>query len=445
MSIVAHDFHIPITRERDLRLFVRHAFGVEIPSKVHPDCEERHVSPWRAFCDAYFALEPVTVWKASRGFGGKSYLLALLGLTEAVTLKADVNILGGSGEQSQRVHEYCQSFWFHNSSPSHLLASDPSKRETRLTWGNYIRALMASSKSARGPHPQRLRLDEIDEMDLAILDAAMGQPMSKNGITKQTVMSSTHHYSDKTMSEVLERARAKGWPIYEWCYKETLSPTGWLPTDEVTSKQKEVTKRMWETEYELQEPNPASRAIDPSSSKRAFSKALGYYEGEVGEYIELEPPSPDGEYATGADWAKEQDFTVIVTLRTDVHPMRCVAFKRTRRRPWPAMIADFDTQCARFPGESCHDKTGLGGVVDDFVEDGMGVVLSRRTRQDLLTEYIAAIERNEIVYPFIAWAYREHRLASVEAVYGSGHLPDSICAGALAHKAAGEAVEIGRV
>jgi hypothetical protein len=51
---------------------------------------------------------------------------------------------------------------------------------------------MASQKSIRGPHPQRLRIDEADDVALGLLDAAMGQPMSKPGIAKQTVFSGTH-------------------------------------------------------------------------------------------------------------------------------------------------------------------------------------------------------------------------------------------------------------
>ena len=102
----------------------------------------------------------MSVWIGSRGLAGKSFLLALLGLTEAVTLGASVNILGGSGEQAKRVHEYMEDFWKKKTAPHSLLMSDPTKRETRLIHGNKIQALMASQASVRGGHPQRLRLDE---------------------------------------------------------------------------------------------------------------------------------------------------------------------------------------------------------------------------------------------------------------------------------------------
>ena len=80
--------------DRDLLAFVEETFGVHIPAVA---CCPEHVAPAQAFCDAYFNRASVAVWKASRGFGGKSTLLALLALTEAITLKADVTVLGGLG------------------------------------------------------------------------------------------------------------------------------------------------------------------------------------------------------------------------------------------------------------------------------------------------------------------------------------------------------------
>lgn len=258
MVAVAHDFRLPITSESTLRDFVRLAWGVNIPDKqVCP----HHTTPWRAFADAYFARYPVTVWHGSRGFAGKSFTLAALGLTEAVALKADVNILGGSGAQSKRVLEHETNLWHYKNAPRNLLSADASSI-TRLTTGAKIEALMASQASVRGPHPQRLLLDEIDEMELSILEAAQGQPMSKNGIPAQTVMSSTRQYRNGTMQTILERAKEKGWKVYEWCYRETMEPHGWLTQAEIDGKRSEVTDKMWETEYENQEPSSESRIFD---------------------------------------------------------------------------------------------------------------------------------------------------------------------------------------
>lgn len=429
-----------ITNEEQLRAYVVDRCGVNIPAtKV---CK-KHTTPWRAFADAYFARSPVAVWKASRGFGGKSFLLALLGLVEAQTMAANVVVLGGSGEQSQRVHEYMQGFWGHAGAPKHLLASDPSKRATRLSTGNAIHALTASSRSVRGPHPQRLRLDEIDEMDIRIFDAAMGQPIGATSIPKQTVASSTHHYANKTMTEVLTRATDRGWPVYEWCYQETCEPHGWLPITEVDSKRHEVTQAMWEAEYDLQDPSPDTRAIAPDKVGAMFNIELGEYDGAPGEYIEIEPPAPGGKYVTGADWAKKRDFTVIVTLRIDTVPMRLVAFERFNRLPWPAMYGRYNDRLDRYPGEGVHDGTGIGDVVEDhIVSSAFAFIMVGRKRDDMLSNYVSSVERGEIEAPFIAFMERSHRLASVDDVYGSGHLPDDIAAMALARHGARYDVQV---
>jgi hypothetical protein len=417
--------------DKELKTLLKKSFNVVIPDvQVCPN----HTSPFRAFADAYFARFGVTVWKASRGLGGKSFLLALLGHTEAVTLAAEVTILGGSGEQSLRVLEYLQK-----------LSGDEenTQRRTLYSTGGRVTALMASSKSARGPHPQRMRLDEVDEMELLILDAAMGQPMSSAAIPKQTVMSSTHHYADKTFTEVMRRAGEKGWPVYEWCYKETSAePDGWLTKAEIESKRGEVTASMWAAEYDLQEPSPEGRAILPEAVDACFRAELNgnlteaELAGPMGREIVIEAPVEGATYATGADWAKKKDFTVIDTLRTDVRPRRRVAWARYQRMSWPMMIAKFDARVAKYPGPACHDATGLGDVVGDYQEaNARGIVLSGQTRADVFTKYIAAIEDKAIESARIRYCEGEHRYCTNEDLTGTGHPPDSFVAGAMAYRA----------
>jgi hypothetical protein len=426
--------------DEELLAFVRRVWGISLPDEQV--CDE-HSTPARAFCDAYFARSPVSVWMASRGFGGKSMLLSLLALTEAVALHADVNILGGSGQQSQRVLEYMTKFWAHDKAPRHLLASEPGRYETKLTGGVKIQALMASQRSVRGPHPQRLRLDEIDEMDLSILDAAMGQTLSINGVTAQTVMSSTRQYVDGTMTEMLKRAGERGWSVHAWCYKESMQPHGWLSPADIAQKQSEVTAAMWKAEYDLQEPSPDSRAILPEAVEAMFNKALGEKAGDLHEYCEFEPPVPGAKYSTGADWARKKDFTEIVTFRSDVRPVRLVAFERTGRLAWPVMVDKYNQRVLRYGRTAHHDGTGIGDVVADYLTvPAEGVIMVGRARADMLSNYIAAIENGEIVSPLIRSLKAEHLYASMEDVYGGGdgHLPDGIAAGALAWMGVGQGV-----
>lgn len=234
----------PKTRE-ELWWAMRAYFGLTIPrTRVCP----HHSTPFDAFCEAYFATAPVSLWIGSRGFGGKSFLLAGLTTAEATFLGARISLLGGSGAQSLNVQEHTKEMWSHDTAPRQMLLGEPTKFDTHLVNRGHIRALMASPTSVRGPHPQRLRLDEIDEMDLGILNAAKGQPMRKWGIETQTVMSSTWQHPDGTVTDQMKQAKEKGWPIHQWCIASgslVLTGRGEVPIEEVTNKDVVLTRKGW--------------------------------------------------------------------------------------------------------------------------------------------------------------------------------------------------------
>lgn len=437
-----YHFTLPITTEAVLKQYVEAAYGVRIPNtQVCP----HHSTPWRAFADAYFARHPVDVWVGSRGFSGKSFTLALLGLVEAQTLKIDVNLLGGSGEQAKRIHEYMAAFWNAPCAPRQLLLDSPLETKTRLHWGNTITALKASQASVRGPHPVRLLGDEVDTSDLDIIEAALGQTMSKHGVVPHTVLSSTHHVPDGVMTEMLKRARTNGWGVHRFCWRETSNPVdGWLAPADVERKRLEVTARQFEVEYDLGEPSAEGRAIMTEAVDATFLRSLGEYEGKTGEYLEFELPVPGAIYATGADWARTQDFTIIDTIRADVKPARRVAWERRQRQPWPVMIERLNQRLARFPGRACHDGTGIGDVIHAWiVKDAERFIMRGQPRQQLFSSYIAALEARGCVSPYIATCDAEHRYVTTDDLEGEGHPPDSVVAGAMAWRASGLAQQPG--
>ncbi len=442
----------------ELWMLVRYLWGIEIPRRRVCD---GHRAPFEAFADAYFARHPVIVVKASRGLAGKTFTLAHLAATEISVLGATVTLLGGSLEQSKNAHAYTEGSWQFEGAPRHLLKSDPSHRETNLRNGGWIKVLAASTRSARGPHPIRMRLDEVDEMSIEVFEAALGQPMSKPGIPvrPQTLISSTHHYPNKTFTYVLEElAPEKDWPVYEWCYRETRAVhdddgehvDGWLSDAEIEETRGRIPRAMWDTEYELQEPNVEGRAIDQEKVEAAFDANLGTFDGALDEYVEIEEPHPNATYAHGVDWAKTTDYTIIATFRTDVRPWVCVAWERTGRLPWPVMVAKFERRLRRYPPHvdshtktlsAAHDATGVGDVVDDYLdyelddETPEGIKLVGARRGDLFSDYIAAIEDDAVRYPMIRWAYDEHRYVTRQDLYGTrreDHPPDSFVAGAVA-------------
>ena len=412
-------------------------------------CCEGHVAPAQAFLDALFARAPVALWIASRGFGGKTSLLALLAAANAILFETDVTILGGSGQQSMRVVERLHRLWAEGHMPRAWLASAPGLTKTTFAWGNTIQALMASQNAVRGAHPTRLLLDEIDEMELRILEAAQGQPMDRDGVQAQTVMSSTHQHPDGTVTAMRRRAADLGWPVSEWCYRETLEPHGWLTEDQVTRKQRELSRTMWAVEYELQEPSAEGRAIDPAAVERMFDAALGTHitAGDLehtwrGARGPARDPSAAQHawYSMGIDWAQKRDYTVAVVVRCDTTPLQVVAVYRIQRRPWPEMTARVGALLDEFPGPATHDATGAGTAIGEFPaleahRQLQGVTMVGRVRTDLFRNYIAAIERHEIVCPRIDVFYTEHKYCGEDDLFGSGHPPDTLVAMALAYHA----------
>jgi hypothetical protein len=444
---------VPQTDE-ELWWCIKGFWGVEIPR--YSVCPE-HDAPFDAVANAYFARSPVSIWKGSRGLGGKSHSLAILTLTEMITLGAQATVLGGSSAQSARVHEITQNAWYKNPLMEGMLLGPPTKYSTRLNNGAWLIAITASQKSARGPHPQRLRLDEIDEMDIGILRAAQGQPMDKVNlygqlVQSQTVMSSTHQYADKTMSIMLKEAAEKGWPCFEWCFRESMGTPehpGWLSEGMVERKRSEISERMWATEYELQEPSIEGRAVDTMKVDFAYDPQWmpkpdnkgnlpkwvnGHFEGLANEQLYFEKPERGAKYVTGVDWAKESDWTVVRTFRTDCRPWREVAFYRTNRKPWPIMIADVQKRLDQYGGLLVHDATGIGNVIDDMLDydDVQPFVMRGRQREILFNDYIAGLEQEEIHSPRIRFAYDECRFVTNDDLYGQGHPPDSFVAGAMA-------------
>jgi hypothetical protein len=417
-------------------------WGHRIPrTKVCAD----HDAPFDAFATAYFAREPQILIHGSRGLAGKSRTLSILGLTMAAVTGGDVNILGGSLNQSNNIHQTMRDAWDSKNAPKYMVEDD-SMSLIKLTNGAKIRPLTASQKTVRGPHPPYLLLDEIDEMDQAILDAAKGQPMPQRNwrgelLNAQTAMSSTWQYPDKTFASEYRRFQEENLPIFTWCFRETSNPIdGWLDASFIEQKKREIPAEMWRVEYELGEPSIGNRAFDSEAVEKMFSLPVEpVLKNKVSkDFLEMqwELPRPDQEYIISADWAKAQDFTVITVWNATHLPMHPIYQVRMRRRPYPVMIGAYNDLMRKYNADGIHDATGLGGVVADYIDKrAYGFMMTGTQRDNMLSDYIAAVENGKVKAPRVEVFYKAHLYCSVEDVYSRGkefHLPDEVCSYALA-------------
>jgi hypothetical protein len=438
----------PVTKD-ELWETVRTLWGVEIPRvKICPD----HSAPFDAFAEGYFGnVNNWALWYGSRGTG-KSLMLALLALTKAAILEINVALLGGSMAQSQNVQEHIENLLLHPGAPTWAVAQQIQTQIT-FTGGNWIRPLPASQKTVRGPHPGMTALDEIDEMDIKVYSAAMGQAMAKPNargivVPEMVVASSTWQNPTGTFQEVRDDAIRKGLPVRTWCYREVLktkeNPTGWMGKDFIERKKASVPAELFRVEYELGEPAGGSRAFDIEALNKSFIDMPVVRETHKGsdDMWVFEEPVTTGWYAIGADWAKEEDMTVIVVFRLDESIRRCVYLRRINRRPYPEMAKMFNETMKAYNAVGAHDATGLGNVVNDLLDDRViKFTMAGNKRKNMLTSYISAVEQLKYRFPGNTPSFLAHKAATQEDVYGGNnswkaHLPDDVAAFALAHYAA---------
>lgn len=438
----------PPSNKEELWWVVKTLWGISIPrQQVCPD----HVAPFDAFAEGYFGNENNWVlWYGSRGTG-KSLMLAILALTKAAILEINVALLGGSMAQSQNVQEHIENLLLHPAAPSWSVAQ---QIQTQITFngGNWIRPLPASQKTVRGPHPQMTCLDEIDEMERKVYDAAMGQAMARPNargiiIPEMVVASSTWQNPVGTFQSVRDEAEDKGQPVRTWCYREVLktddNPTGWMDPAFVERKRASIPAEMFRVEYDLGEPAGGSRAFDLDKLNSAFIHMEPVEERHAGNDDEwvFEHARIDAWYAVGADWAKERDKTVIVVARTDIKPHRVVYLRRVNRRPWPEMAEMFNKVLNTYQAVAAHDGTGIGNVVNDLIDErAHKVLMVGRARTKLIVEYISAVEQGEYLMPANTPAFNSHKSTTVDEVYAPGrwnsHLADDVAAFAIMHDAA---------
>ena len=132
---------------------------------------------------------------------------------------------GGSKSQSLQIYEALASTVFDTrktEDPEGSSLLSVLKEEARYRNGSRVSILAASPTSVRGPHVARLRLDEVDEIDPDLREAAYGMAMKREGVGSVITMSSTWHRLDGPMANLIERGRGGQFPVYTSCAFDVL-------------------------------------------------------------------------------------------------------------------------------------------------------------------------------------------------------------------------------
>lgn len=122
--------------------------------------------------------------------------------------------MGGSLEQAKNVYNYFSGHCFAHESIYQNLPSEPTMNRTQSDIGNYFKAVAASQKQIRGPHPDVLFVDEACETKDELILSAL--PMINTSANSLVVMTSTFHKIFGLFQEYWDKADVMNYCRLSW-------------------------------------------------------------------------------------------------------------------------------------------------------------------------------------------------------------------------------------
>jgi hypothetical protein len=199
-----------------------------------------HSAPFDYLCHTFFerasdenpsVSADCIVW-ANRG-GGKTFLGAVATLLDLVFKPGiEIRILGGSLEQSARMHAYLRAM-LDRPALKPLVAGRITERRIRLTNDSTVELLAQSQRSVRGTRVQKLRCDEIELFDPDVWEAAQLATRSKrcgDFYVRGTIEClSTMHVPYGLMNQLIEESASGRRELFKWSLLDVLEPCDHLP------------------------------------------------------------------------------------------------------------------------------------------------------------------------------------------------------------------------
>lgn len=229
-----------------------------------------------------------------------------------------------------------------------------------------------------------------------------------------------------------------------WTWREVMESNGGFMSQKfIDTKRGELSQAQWDAEYENRGPQSGVRVFDKSHLDILFNPRIGNIPGVENSHWKLyeNDKNPTGRFYHGADWARDNHWTVLHTLQRTASGFQTAAWYRTNQKPYPQIIREVVSHIKDYKGPIAHDSTGVGKALDDLLVDNgakrSSVFPVEWTRQKLIHEmagfYQHAIENEELVGPFIQFAYSEHEYLTEDMLRGKDHCPDSVAAAMMAY------------
>lgn len=151
--------------------------------------------------------------KGPRG-GGKTKVMGAIGFAKWYLQLRNTVAMGGSLEQAKNVYNYFSNHCYSHDQILNNLPEEPTMQKTLSDKANYFKAVPASQKAVRGPHPDNLYIDEACEAKDELILSAL--PMVNTSPNSLVVMTSTFHKIFGLFQETWDRAPEYGYVRYSW-------------------------------------------------------------------------------------------------------------------------------------------------------------------------------------------------------------------------------------
>jgi len=163
---------------------------------------------------------------ANRG-GGKTFLGALATVLDLIFKPGiEVRILGGSLEQSQRMHTHLCRFLEVAPKGAAMVKGRITARRIALSNGSTLELLAQSQTSVRGTRVQKIRCDEVDLFDPRVWEAAQLATRSKQcgavAVRAAVECLSTMHIPHGVMYRIVQEAQRGGRALFRWGVVDVL-------------------------------------------------------------------------------------------------------------------------------------------------------------------------------------------------------------------------------
>lgn len=230
--IVYDGIHGPtISKQSELYKFMNALTGETVPFRP---CCEHHVTPWDMIWESYkvdlpeFSKNPITdIIAIGPREGFKTLSTAKLIAMETL-LKPGIEIASIAAiiRQAVRCYKHASKYLFHPLLADMNMVIKNIMDETILANGSRYEQLVGTFTAINGPHPNKIRADEVELMKPEVVEEMKSVPSSYKGFKAHTLYTSTRKFIDGTMTELATKALKgqRGTKLLIWCYKDVSEP-----------------------------------------------------------------------------------------------------------------------------------------------------------------------------------------------------------------------------